>query len=313
MNEPSSIPQVPDNYCGFAVIGGSGAYDLVLTELGERVLGDSPLVLDTPFGRASAIEFFHPEGFDFTLAFLSRHGRSGYQVSACDVDYRANIWALKSIGTTRIVSWSGPGAIKKSFKPGSFVLPHDLIDFTRGRENTFYQGTGLGFIRQNPVFCPQLRRVLCRSLDALNAPYHQDGVYLVTQGPRLETAAEVRMIERLGGDLVGMTLSQEVFLARELEICYHPCCYVANWAEGIEDLPSRPGVLFDGMLTEGDRARVEQAVSRFPGLVLEVASRLNSFTEKVPSCPCALTMERYRRSGKIGPDWRTWINLSSDT
>ena len=313
MNEQASIHRVPDNYCGFAVIGGSGAYDLALTELGERILGDSPLVLDTPFGRACPIEFFHPESADFSLAFISRHGQSDYRVSARDVNYRANIWALKSIGTARIVSWSGPGAIEPRFKPGSFILFDDLIDLTRGGENTFYGGTGLGFIRQNPVFCPQLRSILHQSLDALGEHHHQGGVYAVTQGPRLETAAEVRMIEQLGGNLVGMTLAPEAFLARELEICYHPCCYVANWAEGIKDLPSRVGVLFDGMLTDDERAQVDRAVSRFPALILEAAVRLNGLAQEVPPCPCALSMERYRRSGRIDSDWRTWINPPEDT
>jgi len=315
MSKPENISRIPGNYSGFAVIGGSGAYDLELAGLGRCLLGDSPLVLDTPFGRASAIEFFNPGGSDFSLAFLSRHGVSGYSVSACDVNYRANIWALKTIGTGRIVSWSGPGAIEQSFEPGSFVLCDDLIDLTRGRESTFFQGTGLGFIRQNPVFCPGLRSVLCAGLEALGAPYHQGGVYAVTQGPRLETAAEVRMIERLGGQLVGMTLAPEAFLARELEICYHPCCYVANWAEGVKELPPRPGELFDGMLTDEERAQVDRAVRRFPELILEVASRLRELEEQPagPRCPCTLAMERYRRSARIGPDWRTWINPPADT
>ncbi|MBN2288433.1 MAG: MTAP family purine nucleoside phosphorylase [Candidatus Glassbacteria bacterium] len=308
MKPPADILRVPENYLGLAVIGGSGAYDLSPAEFGRRLPGDDPLVVDTPFGESSPVHFFQPGRSSFSLAFMSRHGESGYLVSAPEVNYRANIWALKAVGTTSIVSWSGPGAIDAEFKPGSFVLPDDLIDLTRGRENTFFQGTGLGFIRQNPLFCPRLRKLLCLSLDRLGLDYCEGGVYAATQGPRLETAAEVRMIERLGGRLVGMTLAPEVFLARELELCYHPCCYVANWAEGVRDLPARPGELFDGMLGDGERVRVDNAVQQFPAIILELAARLEAEQAAVSACPCTRTMERYRSSGRIGPDWRTWIN-----
>jgi purine nucleoside phosphorylase len=303
----NTVTRAPDNYCGFAVIAGSGAYSLSFAELGKRLTGKKPLVVDTPFGISSPVHFFQPDSKNYSLALLSRHGETGYLVSACDVNYRANIWALKELGTKRIISWSGPGAIDPAFEPGNFVLPENLIDFTHGRKNTFYQGTGLGFIRQEPVFCPFLRSMLSSSFEALDMQCNHGGIYAVTQGPRLETAAEVRMIERLGGQLVGMTLAPEVFLARELEICYHPCCYVANWAEGVKDLPSRPGKLFDGMLSEKEIKRVALAIKQFPSLILELAANLNNPDKKASKCPCPLAMERYRRSGRIGTDWRTWI------
>ena len=303
-NPMQKLKTAPGDYSGFAVIGGSGAYDLTLESIGERAGG---LVLETPFGKASPIEFLRPEGCRGTLAFLSRHGTSGYQRTAGEVNYRANIWALKEAGTTRILSWSGPGAIDRRFSPGDYVLPDDLLDLTRNRPSTFFSGSGLGFIRQNPVFCPTLRQVLNEILQQTGAPYHDGAVYAVTEGPRLETPAEVRMIGRLGGELVGMTLAPEAFLARELEICYHPCCYVTNWAEGVKEQPYRAGELFEGMLEDNLKARVAAAVAGFSGLVRQCARKLEAAGSSDRDCPCAQAMLRYRRSGRVGPDWHSWI------
>jgi 5'-methylthioadenosine phosphorylase len=144
-------------------------------------------------------------------------------------------------------------------------------------------------------------------LDKCGRKFHDNAVYAVTEGPRLETADEVRMIARLGGELVGMTLAPESFLARELEICYHPLCYVTNWAEGVKDLPFQGGELFDGMLEEERRQRVDAAVAGFCGIVRELALRheLNGKRD----CPCSQAMLRYRRQDRIGDDWHEWIGV----
>ena len=298
----------PENYTGFAVIGGSGAHLVNLEKTGKPA---GALDVDTPFGRVKGIRLVEFGGSGDCLAFLSRHGDKGYAVGAWDVNYRANIWALKEIGTTRIMAWSGPGSLDSRFAPGDYVLPDDLLDLTRRREDSFYRGTGLGFIRQNPVFCPALADVLAGCLSELGVSFQYGGVYAVTEGPRLETAAEVRMIGRLGGQLVGMTLAPEAFLARELEICYHPCCYVANWAEGVKELPYRAGELFEGMLEEELRQRVDQAVAGFAGIVKLAAIRLTAGGGAGrKDCPCSQAMLRYRREGRIGEDWHSWIKLN---
>ena len=305
MEQPlATLQKAPEDYQGFAVIGGSGAYEIAMSRIGE-VRGE--LALETPFGKAGSIHFLGLEPGGGSVAFISRHGWTGYTITAPDVNYRANIWALKEIGTTRILSWSGPGAVDLGFEPGDYVLPDDLIDLTRKRENSFFSGTGLGFIRQYPVFCPAMREVLVRGLESLGADFHTGAVYAVTEGPRLETPAEVRMIKHLGGQLVGMTLAPETFLARELEICYHPCCYVANWAEGVKELPYRPGELFEGMLEKGLRSKVEKAVQGFADIVRETAAGLAGAAKKERTCLCASAMERYRRAGRIGKDWHSWI------
>ena len=163
---------------------------------------------------------------------------------------------------------------------------------------------GLGFIRQNPVFCPELRRSLIEALQAGPFPLHSQGVYVATAGPRLETPAEIRKFKLLGGDLVGMTLVPEVFLARELEFCYVALCYVVNFADGIKERPFEPVVLFEGMATPEEVARVKEVEAAFAPLALRVLPALAAAPR---SCPCPNLMERYRRRGDIGEDWRAWF------
>jgi 5'-methylthioadenosine phosphorylase len=189
-------------------------------------------------------------------------------------------------------------------EPGHLVAPDDILDETRGGPYTFFPGQGLGFVRQNPVFCPELRRALIRTLKRGPFPLHTTGVYVATSGPRLETPAEIRKFQRSGGDLVGMTLVPEVFLARELELCYAALCYVVNFAEGIKDRPFQPGVLFEGLATPEEVERVQQVENAMADLILQLLPEL----EAAPRvCPCGKLMERYRLRGDIGKDWRTWF------
>ena len=101
------------------------------------------------------------------------------------------IYSLKELGVKKIISWSGPGAIKADYSIGDYVIPDDVIDETRQRESTFFRGKGIGFIRQYPTFCPALREVLKKSLESLSIQFYHEGVYVCTEGPRLETAAEI--------------------------------------------------------------------------------------------------------------------------
>lgn len=285
-----------------AVIGGSGAYTLLENGsfTGERI---GPI--STPFGDSQPLHMFAASDAEFL--FLSRHGETGYQVSAPFVNYRANIWALKELGTARIISWSGPGAIDDSLTIGQYVLPDDLLDETRRRTYTFFEGLGIGFVRQNPVFCSALRITATEVLSRLGAQYRAGGIYVCTEGPRLETPAEIRKYKMLGGDLVGMTLVPEVFLAKELEMCYTPVCYVTNYAEGIR--PSRfvPGVLFEGLLSDDEKRAVDAAVDRFPEIIRALVAEVSG---QERTCACGQLMERYRRRGDIGSDWHTWIDCT---
>ena len=282
-----------------AVIGGSQAYSLL--ESGEFT-GERIPPINTPFGESQPIHTLQVS--DQQVFFMSRHGERGYSIAAPWVNYRANIWALKELGTTCIVSWSGPGAIDESLKIGQFVLPDDLIDETKCRDYSFFKGTGWGFVRQNPVFCPCLREAIGVALGDLGLKFRDGGTYVCTEGPRLETPAEIRKFKLFGGDMVGMTLVPEVFLAKELEMCYASICYITNYAESIREREFEPGALFEGLLDSHEKEAVDRAVLQFPRIVTSLVSRIISAE---PSCNCNKLMERYRLRGSIGPDWHTWI------
>ena len=192
-------------------------------------------------------------------------------------------------------------------RPGALVLPDDLLDFTRNRPSTFFEGRGIGFVRQFPVFCEAVRKVLLEvwKRGTKDPRMIDGGTYACTEGPRLETPAEVRFLARAGADMVGMTLCPEAFLARELEICYAPIAYLTNYAEGVRAMPYRRGVLFEGMLDRSGEGRVENAKDAILPLAIGAARKLAG---RKRDCPCAVSMERYSRSGVIGPDFRTWVS-----
>jgi dehypoxanthine futalosine cyclase len=292
---PGPFPKTPK----LAVIARVGAHRDFL-ERGVRYLGGE--VRATPFGQSNPVHLFEHQGHSF--AVLSRHGEEGYHVAAAFVNDRANLFALKDLGVQKILAWCAPGAINLAMEPGHLAVPDDVLDETRGGPYTFFPGRGLGFVRQNPVFCPELRDAVIRTMESGPFPLHGEGVYVATSGPRLETPAEIRKFARLGGDLVGMTLVPEVFLARELELCYAALCYVVNYAEGIKDRPFQPGVLFEGLATPEETARVQKVEAAMADLVLRLLPELMA----VPgACSCSRLMERYRVRGDIGPEWRTWF------
>ncbi|MEN3027780.1 MAG: S-methyl-5'-thioinosine phosphorylase [Aquificaceae bacterium] len=225
------------------VIGGSGLYRLGEFEVLEK------LKIKTPFGEPSS-EIIRSRFEDKELFFLSRHGE-GHAYPPHLVPYRANLWAFRELGVKRVLAIFAVGAINRRFKPGDFVLVDDLIDLTKGRERSFYEGKFsvkvegedkvARLLREGKVvhvdasnlYCPQMREELSQVLKELKLPHHVAGVYACTEGPRFETPSEIRMIERLGGDVVGMTGYPEVVLALELTMCYAGLCVVANPAAGI--------------------------------------------------------------------------------
>jgi len=283
-----------------AIIGGSRAYDLV----GEGALAESIPVakIETPFGVHSPIRKCETDGLSFY--FMSRHGEGGYKIAAPFVNYRANIWALKELGVERIVSWSGPGVINPSFEVGAFAVPHDVIDQTKSRPSTFFTGGGIGFIRMDSPFCPDIRHALLYSLANEKEKTYDEAVYICTEGPRLETAAEIRLFHSYGADLVGMTLAPELFLARELEMCYAAMCYLTNYAEGIAARGHVKGELFEGMQTGDEKSAVEQAVEKLPSIA---TMALKAIADMPRECACKDAMLRYKKRGDISDDWRSWI------
>jgi 5'-methylthioadenosine phosphorylase len=287
----------------YGIIGGSQGFRTA-RELAEAARGIGRVT--TPYGDSSP--FYRIESGHDVIFFLSRHGDNGYEVSAPFVNYRANIWAMKELGVERIVAWSGPGAIDPSIPVGDMLVPADLIDETRGRDYTFYDGLGIGFIRQNPVFCPELSASLSRAVFARQGHCRETDVYVCTQGPRLETPAEIRKFAAHGATLVGMTLIPEAFLARELEMCYCPLCYVTNYAEGVVERAYKPGTLFEGLLDADERTRVDMAVAELMPVAMDALRNASHDRD----CPCGRAMERYRKRGDVGEDWRTWVSRPSN-
>lgn len=284
-----------------AIIGGSGAYDL----LGRKTLGKVKTLrpASTPFGETGKIHKVSMDGGEFL--FISRHGEGGYKIAPPFINYRANIWALKELGVERIIAWSGPGIINPSFCVGDYAVPGDIIDMTKRRPSTFFEKGGLGFIRMKNPFCQDLRHALMYALEEDGLRYHDESVYLCTEGPRLETPAEIRLFHSYGADLVGMTLAPEAFLARELEMCYAALCYMTNFAEGIAERDYRRGELFEGMQSAEERRAVDGAMERLPRLA---ASALAAAAAHERECECGSAMLRYKKRGDITGDWRTWID-----
>lgn len=218
-----------------AVIGGSGLDKLSIDV--ER----EPLASETPYGHASAGAFL-TQADHCAFAFLPRHGDQ-HQFPPHKVNYRANICLLKSLGVKKIIAINVVGGISQQMKPLTLVVPDQVIDYTYGREHTFFDGQvsaellniagSVQHIDFSFPYSPQLRSQVEAYLNTHSTEFIAGGVYGCTQGPRLETAAEVRRLAKDGCDIVGMTSMPEAALARELSMEYVSICLVVNWAAGI--------------------------------------------------------------------------------
>ncbi len=207
------------------IIGGTAAYGLDLSSY--RPVGD-PAVLDTPYGLSPTISFLQPDPAAPPVAFCSRHGADQLSRSAAFVNHRALIWTAKMLGVSAIFSWNGVGAIASNLEVGDLIIPHDLIDFTSTRVTTFDNTELIAAL--GPAFDPTARSAVVAASETLLV--HTSGVYVCTEGPRLETTSEIALYHNAGADIVGMTLSPEVFLAQEVGIAYASLCYITNYATG---------------------------------------------------------------------------------
>ncbi|MCG8432396.1 MAG: S-methyl-5'-thioinosine phosphorylase [Gammaproteobacteria bacterium] len=213
-----------------AIIGGTGLTSLPGLEIRRRE------VVSTPYGEPSG-PVTHGEFCGRDVTFLARHGY-GHTIPPHKVNYRANLWALKSIGIRRIISVAAVGAIDKSLKPGTLAFPDQIIDYTWSRQHTFFETDleSVTHIDFTQPYCGELRDDLVKA--AVQAGIHaaDSGTYGAVQGPRLESAAEINRMERDGCHMVGMTGMPETALARELELSYACCAVIANWAAGRGDI-----------------------------------------------------------------------------
>ncbi|MEH6589712.1 MAG: S-methyl-5'-thioinosine phosphorylase [Halioglobus sp.] len=214
-----------------AIIGGTGINDL------HGLVMEGEHNLETPYGFPSRpIQQGRLGGRP--LCFLQRHG-SPRAIPPHLINYRANLAALKSLGVTDIVAINAVGGISKGMQPGRLVFPDQIIDYTWGREHTVDDGNGeqLMHVDFTEPYSLELRQQLLAAADYLNIPHQPSGVHGVTQGPRLETAAEVLRMANDGCDVVGMTGMPEAALAMEMGMNYASVCMVVNPAAGLGDLP----------------------------------------------------------------------------
>ncbi len=204
-----------------AVVGGSGLYEMPGLQDVEE------LEPQTPFGRPSApIMVGSLSGR--RIAFLARHG-IGHHISPTEINYRANIYALKSVGVERVVSVSACGSLREDYEPGDLVVPDQLIDFTKNRERTFFEGGFVAHISVADPFCTSLSQLVYDSLTAAQASVHRGGSFITIEGPRFSTRAESNIYRSWGISLIGMTTAPEAFLAKEAEMCYAVMAHVTDY------------------------------------------------------------------------------------
>ncbi len=270
------------------IIGGSGLYEL------EGLAVVEEINRSTPFGTPSS-PVVVGELRGKKVAFLSRHGKD-HSYPPHLIPYRANLWAFREVGVTRVLSISAVGGINKLFRAGDFVVINDFLDFTKRRESTYYEGKFsidvngdddvARLLREKRVvhidvsepYCSQMRTILIDILEEKKLRYHGAGVYACTEGPRFESPAEIRMLSTLGADVVGMTGYPEVVLARELTMCYASLCVVANPAAGIST----------------NRLTSEEVIEMMKEREKDIKDIIGAFIEKLPedrTCGCEKVLE----------------------
>ena len=239
----------------FGVIAGSGIYHMPDLEVIDS------LKVGTPYGEPSDVyrtgKFAGKE-----VVFLARHGAK-HHIPPHRINYRANIWGFRELGISRILSIGATGGISRRMMPGTIVVLDQLIDMTSGRDATFFDQDDVVHIDFTDPFCLDLRHELIAAASDADITVVQNGTYIAVNGPRLETAAEIRAFAGLGADVVGMTGMPEAALGRELEICFAGVSVVTNTAAGITE----------GMLTATEVVKAMQAATEQVRMLLKAFFR----------------------------------------
>jgi len=210
-----------EKHIELGIIGGSGLYEMDGLENIERVS------IDTPFGKPSSdIIVGTLEGLQ--VGFLARHG-AGHIHTPSEVNYRANIYAMKSMGANKIVSISACGSLREDFAPGNIVIPDQLFDFTKNRKNSFFGDQFVAHIGVADPFCPEFSDEVYQAVKNTGANVRMGGKAITIEGPRFSTKGESQIYRGWGLDLIGMTTSPEAFLAREAEICYSVIFHITDY------------------------------------------------------------------------------------
>lgn len=255
------------------VIGGSGLYQI------EGLSDVQHLSMDTPFGKPSD-EITVGNLGGVRVAFLPRHGR-GHVLSPSELPARANIWALKTLGVTHLLSVSAVGSLREEMHPRDVVIPDQILDRTKGVRPPSFFGEGIVVhISFAEPYCPVLRQLVCAAAREAGATVHDGGTMVVMEGPQFSTKAESHFYRQIGGDLIGMTALPEAKLAREAEMCYCTIAMVTDydcWHESEESVTVE--MIVGNLLANVDMAKA---------LVAKVAARVGQ-TERACACGSALS------------------------
>ncbi len=240
------------------IIGGTGLAQLQCLRITRREIAR------TPFGEASQPLIFG-ELAGVEVVFLARHG-AGHIIPPHAVNYRANIWALHTVGVTNLLAVATVGGISNNLSAGDIVVPNQIIDYTHGRKSSYHDGIDLPVkhIDFTEPYSASLRKMCMQAAININQNLVETGVYACTQGPRLETAAEINRLERDGATIVGMTGMPEAVLARELGVHYAALCPVVNQAAG-------RGTSAHGINFEDISANLEHTMQQVCVLIAEIA------------------------------------------
>jgi 5'-methylthioadenosine phosphorylase len=254
------------------VFGGSGFYSL-----GD---GAETVPMHTPYGRPSAPPTIVTIG-DTRVAFLPRHGVH-HEIPPHQVNYRANVWAMREMGVTRIIGPSAAGSLQPTVKPGDIVVCDQLVDRTSGRRDTFFDGGVVGHVSFADPYCPELGRLVVAAATEGNMTVHDGGTVVVISGPRFSTRAESAWYRSSGWTVVNMTQYPEAYLARELGICYCGLALVTDYDTGLEGVDGIAPVTMDEVFRVLDRN-----VDAVRGLIATVIPEL----PKDRSCACASALD----------------------
>lgn len=252
------------------IFGGSGFYSLMdsVTEV----------AVETPYGspsdRITIAEFGGKQ-----VAFLPRHGKH-HQLPPHKINYRANLWAMKSLGVRQIIGPCAAGSLQPHIKPGEFVIVDQFVHRTWGRQDTFFDGPNTTHLAAADPYCERMRRVAVDRAHHLGIPVHETGTVVVIQGPRFSTRAESKEFSRNGWEVINMTQYPEGWLAHELGICYVNIALITDYDVGLEGSPDIKPVTHEEVLkvfnSNNDKLR---------NLLLAMAEKLPA----VPDCSCAQT------------------------
>ncbi len=262
-------------FAEIGVFGGSGFYSFL-----DKV---EEVKIDTPYGPPSDLIAIGEIG-GRRVAFLPRHGRK-HSIPPHKINYRANLWAMKELGVTRIISPCAAGSLQRHVKPGDFVVADQYVDRTHGRADTFYEGPTVYHVSPADPYCPVLRQLAIEEIRAHSIPVHERGTIVVINGPRFSTKAESKWFTSMGWEVINMTQYPEAYLARELAMCVVNVSLITDYDSGL---------VADG---EVSPVTAEEVMHVFHQNAERIRKVIFGLIEKIPTtrdCPCPKVLDYAR-------------------